>query len=180
MTNETTPAGDEGGAVKAAFERCAAICEARAEYFDRAKGYREWDDAARSYRATAREIREARTLTTPAPKQIAEAVAPSPAETGEAVAVKALEWVADRYQEFEYRSETAKTSIGKYEAFSFIAAGKPVAGWTSTLSTQEGKSASLDEAKAAAQADYEQRIRSALAHPPADIAALRGRVAKGR
>lgn len=83
-----------------------------------------------------------------------------PAEKG--VGVKPLEWAADRYQEFSYRSETAKTSIGKYEAFSFIAAEKPVAGWTSTLSAQEGKSVSLDAAKAAAQADYEARIRSAL------------------
>lgn len=47
-----------GGDVREAFETCAAICEARAEYFDRAPSYREWTDAARSYRATAKEIRE--------------------------------------------------------------------------------------------------------------------------
>lgn len=47
-----------GGDVREAFETCAAICEARAEYFDLAPSYREWTDAARSYRATAKEIRE--------------------------------------------------------------------------------------------------------------------------
>lgn len=54
-----------GGDVREAFETCAAICEARAEYFDRAPSYREWTDAARSYRATAKEIRERAALSPP-------------------------------------------------------------------------------------------------------------------
>lgn len=40
-----------------ALDEAAKHCEWRASYFDGANGYREWTDAARSYRATANEIR---------------------------------------------------------------------------------------------------------------------------
>lgn len=38
-------------------EHAAEVCINRARYFDAAKSHREWTDAARSYRATAEEIR---------------------------------------------------------------------------------------------------------------------------
>jgi hypothetical protein len=38
-------------------EACAAICDERAKYFDQAPAHRDWTDAARSYRATAKDIR---------------------------------------------------------------------------------------------------------------------------
>lgn len=43
-------------------EACAAICDERAKYFDQATAYREWTDAARSYRATAKDIRKRATV----------------------------------------------------------------------------------------------------------------------
>lgn len=84
------------------------------------------------------------------------------AREGRIAVVKPLEWAEDSHMERDYRSETARTTIGRYEAFSFTVANKAAAGWTSTLSTQEHRSPSLDAAKSAAQADYEQRILSAL------------------
>lgn len=61
-------------AVKAAKaeerEACAKACEDRAAYFDRAPGYRDWKDAARSYRATADDIRSRSALDQPARDEV--------------------------------------------------------------------------------------------------------------
>ena len=58
MTSPLSP--DEGvrAALEAEREACAVICDERAAYFERAPSYRTWEDAARSYRATATEIRD--------------------------------------------------------------------------------------------------------------------------
>ena len=52
--------GNIGAVADLERERCAKLCEERAAYFDRAPGHRDWKDAARSYRATAQEIRALR------------------------------------------------------------------------------------------------------------------------
>lgn len=99
------------------------------------------------------------------------AAAPA-SERGEAVVVKPLEWGPG----YTSGSETfyAKTILGMWSVWEIgngyfrgptDHGGTPVPG-------------GIEAAKAAAQADYEARILSALAHPPADeIAALRERVA---
>ncbi|MGF3028048.1 hypothetical protein ACQVP2_35330 [Methylobacterium aquaticum] len=50
--------GNIGAVAEVERGRCANLCEERAAYFDRAPGHRDWKDAARSYRATAQEIRD--------------------------------------------------------------------------------------------------------------------------
>jgi hypothetical protein len=50
------------------LEEAAIHLEDRADYFNRSPGYRNWDDAARSYRASAKEVRQIR-ATAPAETQ---------------------------------------------------------------------------------------------------------------
>lgn len=50
------------------LEAAATHLEDRADYFNRSPGYRNWDDAARSYRASAKEVRQIR-ATDPAETQ---------------------------------------------------------------------------------------------------------------
>jgi hypothetical protein len=85
-----------------------------------------------------------------------------------AVAVKALEW---REYPNEYYPDVfghcwdADTPFGRYEISEASASDSPyynVCFGTSFVADKDG----LPEAEAAAQADYEQRVRSALASPP--------------
>lgn len=90
--------------------------------------------------------------------------APAPtSERGEAVAVKPLEWTGDQ----ALRPHSAWYFVNETEG----------RGWRYSHSSDAPFYPTQAAAKAAAQADYEARILSALAHPPADeIAALRERV----
>lgn len=84
---------------------------------------------------------------------------PAPASAAEPVKVKPLEW--------------GNTSYATPEAFSIVGAYRIVAGWSGGWSASIGKSvlacpdgrtnhATVDDAKAAAQADFERRVRSAI------------------
>jgi hypothetical protein len=92
----------------------------------------------------------------------------SAASAEPAVAVKALEW---REYPNEYYPDVfghcwdADTPFGRYEISEASASDSPyynVCFGTSFVADKDG----LPEAEAAAQADYEQRVRSALASPP--------------
>ncbi len=48
--------------ISAEREACAAVCDERAKHFEQPSGYREWSFAARSYRATAKDIRKRATV----------------------------------------------------------------------------------------------------------------------
>lgn len=79
--------------------------------------------------------------------------------------VKALEWVSSTY------SSTwcgARSSIGDYQVDYYE--DSDGTGWTAFFGDVVviGHYATVDEAKAAAQADYEARILSALSSPPPD------------
>lgn len=93
--------------------------------------------------------------------------APAPASGVDAVAVKALEWRSHAWgaeaDGGRYRIEDNGTNWTDDRYWLFVNVG--------LLSNHRSKFATLDEAKAAAQADYEQRIRSALspAATPAHI-----------
>lgn len=56
MAKEIRARGERSDAGAVEREACARHCEARAAYFDGAPGYRSLADAARSFRATAKEI----------------------------------------------------------------------------------------------------------------------------
>lgn len=95
------------------------------------------------------------------------------------VQIKALEW-REHPNSFPAPLWTAQTPFGFYNLEEISASDSPA--YEVRLHAHHfvaGKE-SLDEAKAAAQADYESRIRSALSSPPSDaseIAALREKVA---
>lgn len=86
-----------------------------------------------------------------------------PAPNGQAVAVKALEW---RGSEGVWHKADAEFG-GHYRITQYVGMQKPFKlethGWWS--GSPCGHYELLDEAKAAAQADYERRILSALTHP---------------
>lgn len=89
-----------------------------------------------------------------------------------AVKVKPLEWTIEKRYGINIH-------IGRGAGFMYEAAIKVYsAGWVVTMGGDtfyNSDDADEDAAKAAAQADYEQRIRSALVHPaPASDVALRG------
>lgn len=90
--------------------------------------------------------------------------APQPVQ---AVAVKALEWVETRDGVYEIGAR-AETPIGSYSAWYFRLHTDPPKdcfGWQGPRS-KDIETESYEAAKAAAQSDYDQRIRSALATPP--------------
>ncbi len=92
------------------------------------------------------------------------------------VAVKALEW--KETTDDTGRHASAITRIGSYDAFElrFRVRGelRIKYGWSGHWLNGDRDAESFEAAKAAAQADYEARIRSALSSPAAsDIAALR-------
>jgi len=88
--------------------------------------------------------------------------------SAEPVKVMPLAWEETVEETGRYAS--AKTRVGGYDAFEFTlttpSKTKIVTGWTGHWKNGEQHTASFDEAKAAAQADYEQRIRSALEAKP--------------
>lgn len=88
------------------------------------------------------------------------------------VAVKALEWAESIESTGRYAS--AKTPIGGYDVFDFSMSingkTKTVTGWSGHWINAEQRTTTFDEAKAAAQADYEARIRSALSAQVQDVA----------
>lgn len=77
------------------------------------------------------------------------------------VVVKPLEW-GEPYRHGEYVSVDARSVVGSYSIFQL----RPdlMATWC-YYGREQGVVDTLDAAKAAAQADYETRIRSALAAP---------------
>lgn len=77
--------------------------------------------------------------------------------------VKPLEWVASGT-----RCWRAKSIIGYYRAMEYRAPNLPAAGWESPDQWPHDAD-SVDAAKAAAQADYEARVRSALVAPDAAL-----------
>ena len=93
------------------------------------------------------------------------AAAPTPpaaeAPGQEPVAVKALEWrevrCSDRWVRF-----TAETILGNYEAFEWSDGGYGMV----VIPGEELTFVTMAEAMSAAQADYEQRVRSALVSAP--------------
>ncbi len=74
-------------------------------------------------------------------------------------AVKKLEW-QDTGGGYEDRNSYAQTRIGRYEAFEIRLRKETVYGWS--RGSGDEKADSFEAAKAAAQADYEARILSAL------------------
>ena len=89
------------------------------------------------------------------------------AAKSEPVAVRALEWRDHRGHTFP-DTWTAKTPCGIYEIEERSASDSPAYVATGPLHVFIADKDSLGEAKAAAQADYESRIRSALASEPAN------------
>lgn len=93
--------------------------------------------------------------------------APSPAGGVDAVAVKALEWVEEQ-RRGTFVKYIARTPFGGYEVnseFTALTASGPMVclpDWKGPLDSSGRRAVSVEEAKAAAQADYEARIRSAL------------------
>lgn len=90
------------------------------------------------------------------------AATPEPtADRGWEVPVKPLEWRDHGPDAFPARFWSAQTPFGRYEIEEETASDSPRyrLEWHSSLITDED---GLDAAKAAAQADYERRIRSAL------------------
>jgi len=89
-------------------------------------------------------------------------------------AIKPLEWV-DTVDETG-RYATAKTRVGGYEVFECTITTtkwtRTVTGWSGHWVNADQRTTTYEEAKAAAQADYETRIRSALADQPVDVDAL--------
>jgi hypothetical protein len=88
------------------------------------------------------------------------ALVQAPVQVGE-IGVKALEW---EYKHQPYRSYpqwSAETVVGRYVVFDTTRSIE----WYVEGKTQIHKADSVEEAQAAAQADYDQRIRSALALP---------------
>lgn len=85
---------------------------------------------------------------------------------GEPVAVKNLEWKDGRISN-KWERLTAETIFGQYEALEWSDGG-----FGGSIPNGEGSeefsSVSLEAAKAAAQADFETRIRSAIITHPAD------------
>lgn len=89
------------------------------------------------------------------------------AEAGKPV-VKGLEW--DDRTDGDDRNSYANTSIGRYEAFEFRLKHPSVGekiffGWRGHWTNADQPAESFEAAKAAAQADYEARVRSALSTP---------------
>jgi hypothetical protein len=98
------------------------------------------------------------------------ASAPAPASGGVdavTVAVKPLEWVEEQ-RRGAFVKYIARTPFGGYEVnseFTALTASGPMVclpDWKGPLDSSNRRAVSVEEAKAAAQADYEQRIRSAL------------------
>lgn len=82
-----------------------------------------------------------------------------------AVSVKPLEWESDRDTDDGEIVQDAETSIGRYIASK--------SGWFLQGGSGWNRAANKTAAKAAAQADYEQRIRSAIVIEPAQPDAYR-------
>jgi hypothetical protein len=57
LHDETALAEAEARGRRQGLEEAATHLEDRADYFNRSPGYRNWDDAARSYRSSAKEVR---------------------------------------------------------------------------------------------------------------------------
>lgn len=118
--------------------------------------------------ALAQEIRRVDGNHTMGAGQLAEAIAAYlSAAKSEPVAVKALEWRDHRGHTFP-DTWTAKTPCGIYEIEERSASDSPAYVATGPLHVFIADKDSLGDAKAAAQADYESRIRSALASEPAN------------
>ena len=83
---------------------------------------------------------------------------------GSRVEVKPLEWGADRKTEDDGIAADAYCSVGHYIASE--------SGWFINGQTQWQPAQEFSASKAACQADYEQRIRSALRSPPEPVAEL--------
>lgn len=87
----------------------------------------------------------------------------SPPSAPAGVKVKPLEWRMAK-PDGENQTAYADSIVGEYTAFAFRSLSPTrhmVFGWQ-RRSADEGRAGSFDEAKAAAQADYDQRIRSSL------------------
>lgn len=80
------------------------------------------------------------------------------------VRVKPLEWVET--VDDNGRTASAKTKIGNYEVFEFditlSGTKRTIISWAGTWFISAQRAESYEAGKAAAQADYEQRILSAL------------------
>lgn len=89
---------------------------------------------------------------------------------GPAVKVKPLEWVDRAAADGNSRNSYADTSVGSYEAFELnmnVPSGPvTVFGWSGIPWKKDQHVESFKAAKAAAQADYEARILSALTPAP--------------
>ncbi|MBB5040851.1 NUMOD4 motif-containing HNH endonuclease [Shinella fusca] len=85
------------------------------------------------------------------------------------VKIKPLEWKETSDDSGRYA--TVNTSVGSYDAFELSlnvrGGSRTMFGWTGHWMNGDQKADSFEAAKAAAQADYEQRIRSALVDVPA-------------
>jgi len=92
---------------------------------------------------------------------------------GPAVKVKPLEWVDRAAADGNSRNSYADTSVGSYEAFELnmnVPSGPvTVFGWSGIPWKKDQHVESFEAAKAAAQADYEARILSAIT-PANDLA----------
>jgi hypothetical protein len=81
-------------------------------------------------------------------------------DAGQPVAVKPLEWEHMKSGEFlGGASAVANSILGEYQAWG-------EGSWVSPDGYHAVRTGSLESGKAAAQSDYEQRIKSALAPPP--------------
>jgi hypothetical protein len=85
------------------------------------------------------------------------------------VGIKPLEWKPDDVPGVEGTYFKADTSIGRYEVFEFTVnlttGSRTIRGWKGHWVNADQPAESLDDAQAAAQADYEARIRAALSSP---------------
>lgn len=78
------------------------------------------------------------------------------------VKVRQLEWVDRHYKDGSINCR-AKTAFGQYEVYYFKMSDRDVFGWDCiVLNIKDMEAASVEAAKAAAQADYEKRILSAI------------------